>query len=144
MRVTSITPIDEHALAVLIPAPLAVVPAGYPSPAQDYSHEPVSMDEHLIRDRAATQIIRVAGESMEGVGIFDGDELIVDRSLTPRHGDVVVAIVDEEFTVKRLDLSRGVVLRAENPRFPNIRLREGQELRIWGVVTYGIRHVAAS
>jgi DNA polymerase V len=77
------------------------------------------------------------------VGIYDGDTLIVDRSITPKHNHIVLAIVDEEFTVKRLHKRNQVVkLMAENPAFPPVELKDGQELRIWGVVTFNLhRHV---
>lgn len=117
------------------------VKAGFPSPAQDYMHTAINLDEHLIADRTSTFIVRVSGDSMEGAGIFDGDEVIVDRALSPRHGDVVVAVVDGELTLKRLSLERGrVQLLAENPTYPPIDLQELSELTIWGVVVHGIRH----
>lgn len=81
-------------------------------------------------------LVRVRGESMRDVGIFDGNLLVVDKSLTPMHGDIVVAILDEEFTCKKLYCRDGVVkLQPANPDFPEIIPQEGQELRIWGVVT---------
>lgn len=118
------------------------VQAGFPSPAQDYMHTSITLDEHLIADKASTYIIRVAGDSMERAGIFDGDEVIVDRGLSARHGDVVVAVVDGELTLKRLELVQGGVrLLAENPAYPPIELRELSELTIWGVAVHGIRHL---
>ena len=121
---------------------VAAVPAGFPSPAQDHYRGPVDLNEHLVGDRTSTFILRVQGDSMIGAGIFDGDELIVDRSLEASPGDVVVAIVDGELTVKRLGVtSGGVVLLAENPRYPSIPLVGDQELVIWGCVTANIhRH----
>ncbi|WP_258067788.1 LexA family transcriptional regulator, partial [Rathayibacter sp. AY1D9] len=97
------------------------VAAGFPSPAQDYFDGSLDLNDHLIRDRTSTFIVRVSGESMVGAGISDGDELVVDRSITPTHGSVVIAILDGELTVKRLELHPGrVVLRAENPEYPPI------------------------
>lgn len=128
-------------LRPILRAPIAV-PAGFPSPAQDYYDGPVDLTAELIEDQAATFIIRVSGHSMTGAGIFDGDELLVDRSKQPRHGDVVVAVLDGELTVKRLEIARRVViLRAENADYPDIVVRELSELQIWGVATYGIRHL---
>ena len=128
-------------------APLRV-PAGFPSPAQDYYEGPIDLTEALVTDRAATFIVRVCGDSMEGAGISDGDELLVDRSLEPRPGDVVVAVLDGELTVKRLDTvpggqrgQGGVRLRAENPRYPDIAVGDASELVIWGVATYCIHHL---
>ena len=89
--------------------------------------------------------MRVCGDSMEGAGISDGDELLVDRSLEPRPGDVVVAVLDGELTVKRLDIGGrghgGVRLRAENPSYPDIAVGDASELVIWGVATYCIHHL---
>ncbi len=113
------------------------VPAGYPSPAQDYFDGDIDLTEILIDDQAATFIVRVSGDSMTGAGIWDGDELLVDRSKTPRDGDVVVAILDGELTVKRLHVTaRGVVLQAENSAYPDMEVPELSDLRVWGVVTY--------
>lgn len=84
--------------------------------------------------------MRVRGESMRDAGISDGDYVIVDRSLDPRHGDIVMAVVDGEFTVKTLFKKRDMVrLAAANPAFPDIELRDGQELVIWGVVTWTLK-----
>lgn len=120
---------------------LAVAPdaaqCGYPSPAQDYPTEELSLVDHLIRDRAATYFWRAAGHSMEPV-IPDGSLLIVDRGVTPAPGRIVIAIVDGEYTVKRLHVDEGgqVTLRAENPRYPHVALTELSEMTVWGVVTF--------
>ncbi|MCJ1700405.1 translesion error-prone DNA polymerase V autoproteolytic subunit [Rathayibacter festucae] len=125
---------DAVAVSLLVPAD--AVAAGFPSPAQDYFDGSLDLNDHLIRDKTSTFIVRVSGESMTGAGISDGDELVVDRSLTPTHGSVVIAILDGELTVKRLELSPGgVVLRAENPDYPPILVTELSDLQIWGVVT---------
>ncbi len=122
-----------------IPVALERVPAGFPSPAQDYWDGDIDLNEHLIRNRPATFVVRVAGESMVGAGIADGDELIVDRSLDPTDGDVVIAIVEGELTVKRLRLTAaGPELHPENPAFPVLR---PAELTIWGVVTTCLHHL---
>ncbi|MFF2388974.1 LexA family protein [Agromyces sp. NPDC058104] len=121
-------------------APVAV-PAGFPSPAQDYYGGPVDLNEHLIKDPVSTFIVRVSGDSMIGAGIYDGDEILVDRAIDPRPGHVVVAVVDAEFTLKRLDSRRGrLMLCAENPAYPDIEIAEGSEVSIWGVVTANIHH----
>lgn len=125
----------------LTAAPVAV-PCGFPSPAQDYYDGPIDLTAMLVDDQAATFILRAAGNSMTGAGISDGDELLVDRSLDPRDGDVIVAILDGELTVKRLEISRtGVTLRAENEDHPSITVPELSDLRIWGVVTYSLHHL---
>jgi DNA polymerase V len=112
------------------------VPAGFPSPAADYAYKSIDLNEHLIRNKEATFVFRVKGDSMTGVGINEGDELLVDRSIEPRHGHIVVAVLNGDFTVKRLHQRGGVVkLIAENPRYAPIVLKDGQELVVWGVVT---------
>lgn len=117
----------------------APVYAGFPSPAADYAQHSINLAEHLITNDNASFLFRVRGESMSGIGIYDGDTLIVDRSISPRHNHIVLAIIDEEFTVKRLYKQKQVIkLIAENLEFPPIELKEGQELRIWGVVTFNL------
>lgn len=110
--------------------------AGFPSPAADHRIQRVDLNAELVLHEEATMLVRVRGESMRDVGIFDGNLLVVDKSLTPVHGDIVVAILDEEFTCKKLYCRDGIVkLLPANPDFPEIIPQEGQELRIWGVVT---------
>ena len=112
------------------------VPAGFPSPAADHTRKRIDLNEHLIRNKEATFIFRVQGDSMIGIGIYEGDELLVDRSIDARHGHIVLAVLNNEFTVKRLYRRGGVVkLLAENPLYPPLVLKDGQELFIWGVVT---------
>jgi len=126
--------------SVLI-APVAVA-AGFPSPAQDYFDGRVDLNTHLIKDITSTFIVRVTGNSMEGAGISDGDELIVNRALEPKDGSVVIAVLDGELTIKRLRItSTGVVLQAENPKYPDIRVPALSELTIWGVATRCLHHV---
>jgi DNA polymerase V len=120
----------------------AAVPAGFPSPAQDYFDGRIDLNKHLIRDITCTFLVRVSGHSMDGAGISDGDELVVDRSLTPADGNVVVAVLDGELTIKRLRLERGTVrLAAENPDYPDVVIPELGDLTIWGVVTRCLHHV---
>ncbi|MBG6180957.1 LexA family protein [Arthrobacter sp. CAN_A1] len=122
-------------------SPVAV-PAGFPSPAQDYYDGGIDLNKHLIRDTTCTFIVRVSGDSMSDAGINDGDELIVDRSLSPQHGSVVVAILDGELTIKRLQLvSTGVVLKADNRDYPDIAVAELSDLTVWGVVTRCLHYV---
>ena len=126
-------------LSVLVaPVPVA---AGYPSPAQDYFDGRIDLNEHLIKDITSTYVVRVTGESMEGAGISDGDEQIVNRALEPTSGSVVVAVPDGELTVKRRITPDGVVLQAENPKFPDIRVPALSDLVIWGVATTCLHHV---
>ena len=126
--------------SVLIsPVPVA---AGFPSPAQDYFDGRIDLNAHLIKDITSTFVVRVTGDSMERAGISDGDELIVNRALEPKDGSVVIAVLDGELTVKRLRLTAtGVVLQAENPKYPDIRVPALSELIIWGVATRCLHHV---
>ena len=124
-----------------LPLYLCRVPAGFPSPADDYVESNIDLNEWLIRNRLATYIVRVEGDSMSGE-IHSGDRLIVDRSLEPRHRDVVIACVGGEMTVKRLLLEGDRrLLVAENPDYPPVEVTGDQELVIWGVVTHSIHRV---
>lgn len=114
------------------------VKAGFPSPADDYIERALDLNEHLIRHPAATFYCEVSGDSMRGVGIFDGDLLVVDRALKPRHGDVVLAALDGELTCKLLDM-RGKRLLSANRDYPPIAITEGADFLIEGVVTNSIR-----
>ena len=128
-------------LVTLLLAPVAVA-AGYPSPAQDYFDGRIDLNEHLVKDTTSTYIVRVVGQSMEQAGISDGDELVVNRVLEPKDGSVVVAVLDGELTIKRLRITpSGVVLQADNPRFPDIEVPALSDLTIWGVVTRCLHHV---
>lgn len=110
--------------------------AGFPSPADDYLAGTLDLNEYLVAHKEATFFLRVKGHSMIGAGIHDGDLLVVDRALAPAHRSVVIAVVDGEFTVKRLCKRGGrISLLPENPDFAPIEFNEGQELQIWGVVT---------
>lgn len=127
---------ESSPLGTPITALVGSVSAGFPSPGQDYSQTQIDLTELLIRDQVSTFIVRVSGSSMEGAGISDGDELIVDKGLEPRDGDVVIAALDGEMTVKRLSITpTGVVLKAENSEYPNIVVPELADLKIWGVAT---------
>ena len=112
------------------------VRAGFPSPADDFVEAWLDLNEHLIEHRDATFFLQASGDSMVGAGIQEGNLLVVDRALEARHGDIVIAVIDNELTVKRLDKRRGKIrLVAENPAYAPIELKDGQELTIWGVVT---------
>lgn len=114
-----------------------LVPAGFPSPAADYSAQSLDLNELCIRHPAATYFVRVSGDSMIGAGIQDGDLLIVDRSLAPKSGDIVIAGYYGELTVKRLELdAQGVRLVPMNPAYPVIWIANEHELSIQGVVVH--------
>lgn len=119
-----------------LPVFLGRLPAGFPSPADDYIEGKLDLNRHLIKHPAATFFVRVTGNSMTGAGIHSGDLLIVDRSLEPTDGQVVVAVLDGELTVKRLQMRQGVTrLLAENSLYRPIEITEQQTIAIWGVVT---------
>jgi DNA polymerase V len=127
----------EKRTSLRLPLVSASVEAGFPSPADDHLERGIDLNEELIRNPAATFLVRVKGESMRDAGIHAGDVLIVDKSLTPTDRKIVVAMIDGNFTVKRFRKRGGqVFLEAENPEFPPIEVTEGQELSIFGVVSY--------
>lgn len=100
----------------------------------------LSLDELMSIHEAATYLVRVEGESMQGAGIFDGDLLVVSKALEPVSGQIVIAVINGEPLCKRLDFcSQGPVLRSENPRFPPRYVLEGDEFSVWGVVTHSVR-----
>ena len=115
------------------------VPAGFPSPAEDYKEDALSLDEHHISHPAATYLARASGDSMQGVGIYDQDLLVIDRSLTPRSGHVVIAAVDGELCCKQIDLE-GKRLISANKDYAPILLSEEQDVVIEGVVKASIRY----
>lgn len=113
------------------------VTAGFPSPATDHIEQRLDLSEYLVLHPEATFFLRVKGDSMTGAGIHHGDLLIVDRSLSPASGRVVVAALNGELTVKRLQRSRGkLTLKAENPAYPDIAVNDEHEFQIWGVVAH--------
>ncbi|MCB9476796.1 MAG: translesion error-prone DNA polymerase V autoproteolytic subunit [Deltaproteobacteria bacterium] len=112
------------------------VSAGFPSPADDYVEGELDLNRHLIKHPAATFFVRVSGDSMIGAGIHSGDLLVVDRAVEPTTGKIVVAIVDAEMTVKRLQKRDGrPFLMAENDAYAPIAITEDNDVEIWGVVT---------
>ena len=123
-----------------LPLVLSHVPAGFPSPADDYVEDHLDLVELVNATSPSCFFMRVAGESMTGDGIYHGDVIVVDRAVTPVNGSVVVASVDGELTAKRF-MRRGhrVALLAANPDYPAIELHGEQELVVWGVVTHSLR-----
>ena len=123
-----------------LPLALCRVEAGFPSPADDYMEGSLDLNDHIIKHPSATYFVKASGDSMIGAGIFNGDLLIVDRSLEASSGKVVIAEVDGQLTVKRLlKLSDGFFsLQSENSSYPPIELQEGNEVVVWGVVTHVI------
>ncbi|MGQ1522888.1 LexA family protein [Acinetobacter baumannii] len=129
-----------------IPLATERVAAGFPSPAQDDIEQALDLNEYLIRNENATFIVKANSLSMLDAGIDIDDPLIVDRSIPAKSGDIVIALIDNDFTVKRLMIDTQfqppkVWLKAENPDYQNIYIEEGQELVIWGVVTYNLKRM---
>lgn len=142
MRVNDVRAIPADAAATLVQRVDGGVSCGFPSPSQDYITSEIDLNEHLMPHRASTYIVRADGHSMQGVGIYDGDELIVDRGLRASDGSVAVVSLDGELTVKRIRRrGAGVILTAENPDYPPIEIPELADLRVWGIVTRCLHYV---
>lgn len=125
---------------LVLPMVTGSVRAGFPSPAEDFHVERLDLSSILITHPQATFFLRLRGDSMRDAGLFDGDLLVVNRALKPVHQDVVVGVVDGEFTCKSLWLKYGrIKLVAANPTYPEIVPKDGQTIEIWGVVTASIR-----
>ncbi|RZI59989.1 MAG: translesion error-prone DNA polymerase V autoproteolytic subunit [Pseudomonas sp.] len=123
-----------------IPAFPVKCPAGYPSPAADFCETPLDLHAYLVKHRAATFIFDVCGDSMKNAGIFDGDKIVVDRAVEAKSGDIIVAILNGEHTVKRVHItSDGIELRPENHLYQTILLGEAEELIVFGVVVGVVR-----
>lgn len=128
--------------SILLPLYLSRVCAGFPSPADDYIDQQLDLNRHLIKNPRATFIVTAEGDSMIEEGIYSGDALIVDRSLEAKHNSIVIACIEGELTVKKLEYREGKpYMVAANPNYPAIEVREGDELIIWGVVTKNIHNL---
>ena len=115
------------------------VPAGFPSPADDYTEENIDLNEYLIKNPFSSFFLRVKGDSMINSGIYDKDLIIVDKSLTPKPGNIVIAMIDGEFTVKRFSIKNDkLYLKAENHKYPDFNFDDYSDISIWGVVIYSI------
>ncbi|MDR1489479.1 MAG: translesion error-prone DNA polymerase V autoproteolytic subunit [Desulfovibrio sp.] len=149
MRETKATPVnaakapdDENREG--LPLYLSPVAAGFPSPAEDYLDRKLDLHEYLVRNHSSTFFVRAAGDSMIRAGINDGDLLIVDRSVTPGNGSVVIAAVEGELTVKYLFRKNGRVwLVPANDEYPEFDVTDQEDTLIWGVVTYAIHKLNA-
>lgn len=139
-EITSVAPVAENRQSIVRPLFSTHVPAGFPSPADDYIECGLDLNELLIKHPSATFFVRVSGDSMIGAGIYDGDILTVDRALQPVHGNIVIAIVSGELTVKRLyKKNNSLELHPENETYPIIKINIEDALEIWGVVTSAVR-----
>lgn len=122
-----------------LPLALNYIEAGFPSPIEGDLDRALDLNELLIEHPCATFFVRVQGESMRGAGIFPGDLLIVDRALTASSGQVVIAVLNGEFTVKRLVCTpKGPQLIAENPHYRDLTISEDDQFLVWGVVRFVI------
>lgn len=116
--------------------------AGFPSPAQDYMSESIDLNQELIRHPATTFYARAVGDSMKGCGIDDGDLLVIDKAISPQDGDIVVAYIDGEFTLKKVRLEPDgscLWLIPANDEYTPIKVTEENDFIIWGVLTYNIK-----
>ena len=116
------------------------ISAGFPSPADDFLELTIDLNKHLIKHKDSTFFAKVKGHSMKNAGIFDGDLLIIDKSLAPQDGKIAICQIDGEFTVKRIKIENEVVwLIAENEDYKPIKVTEENELMIWGIVIHSIK-----
>lgn len=135
----SLHSLDDLAPATLLARVDATVPAGFPSPADDYLEDRIDLTRELVHNPSSTFLARVRGESMRDAGLADGDLILIDRSHLPRKGDMVLAWIDGGFTVKFFQpFQGGCLLRAANPDYPDLHIREDDDARVWGVVTHVI------
>ena len=134
--------VPHEALTFLkLPFFSASVAAGFPSPADDYIEAGLDLNEYLVKHPSSTFLARASGDSMTRAGILDGALLVVDKSLTPKNGSVVIAAINGELTCKILDIEHRL-LRAANPSYPSIALGDDTDLLIEGVVVHAINPIA--
>ena len=134
------SPVPCDPSPLILPVAGDCVRDGFPSPAEDFQVERLDLTSILVSHPQATFFLRLRGDSMHDAGLFDGDLLVVNRALKPVNGDVVIAVVDGEFTCKTLWLKFGrMKLVAANPTYPEIVPKEGQTIEVWGVVTASIK-----
>ena len=115
--------------------------AGFPSPAEDHVDVSLNLNDYLVKHPSSTFYIYVKGDSMIGSGIYDGDLMVVDRSLEPQSNNVVVAVIDGEFTVKKIYKNKNqIYLLPDNKNYKPIHIKEGMDFQVWGIVTHSIHH----
>lgn len=138
MSVTLLGPLDDA--GEKLPLYSFQIPAGFPSPAADHIEKHISLDEVFEIRAPHVYLAKIEGESMRDAGIFCGDLVIVDRSRTAEHGDIVIAGLNSEPVCKRLHMrDNTIILLSANSKYPPRYVMEGDELVIWGVVTYSVR-----
>ena len=115
--------------------------AGFPSPAEDHVDVSLNLNDYLVKHPSSTFYIYVKGDSMIGSGIYDGDLMVVDRSLEPKSNNVVVAVIDGEFTVKKIYKNKNqIYLLPDNKNYKPIHIKEGMDFQVWGIITHSIHH----
>ncbi len=130
---------DSATKKIRIPLLNDSVSAGFPSPADDYTEDNIDLNEHLISNPFSTFFLRVKGDSMINAGIKNKDLIIVDKSLIAKPGNIVIAMIDGEFTIKRLSIKNDeLYLKAENHNYPDFSFKNHIDVQIWGVVIYSI------
>ena len=127
---------------IKIPLLSSLISAGFPSPADDYTEENIDLNDILITNPSSTFFLRVKGDSMINSGIQDEDLIIVDKSLIAKPGNIVIAILDGDFTVKTLAKKNNTLyLKAENNNYPDFNFSNYSDVQIWGVVIYVIHNL---
>jgi len=130
----------DYATALELPFMDTGISAGFPSPADDFIELSIDLNKHLIKHKDSTFFAKVKGHSMKNAGIFNGDLLVIDKSLEPQDGKIAICQIDGEFTVKRIKIEKDVVwLIAENEDYTPIKVTPDNELMIWGIVVYSIK-----
>lgn len=134
-----ITAIKKLEIKTSLPLPLYLVraAAGFPSPAEDFLDQSLDLNEYIIKNPSATFYVKAAGDSMEKVGIFEGDLIVIDRSKKAVHNSIVLAVVNGEFTIKRILFTNNgkIILSPENDKYRPIEINDGMDFEIWGVAT---------
>lgn len=126
----------------LLPLYATRISAGFPSPAEDFIEQKLDLNAYLIKNPSATFLVKVNGDSMTNAGILNGDILVVDRSVNPHDGMIVIGVINGEFTVKRISRQgKKLFLQPENEKFRPVEITEGMDFQIWGVVTYAIHKI---
>ena len=142
---SSRTSSEKASSRLLIPLLKETISAGFPSPAEDYIEIGIDLNKYLIKNPISTFVLRVSGNSMNNAGIYNNDLLIIDRSINPNPGHIVVALLDGEFTLKRLIKEEdNYYLKADKENYPSINLYEYIDIQIWGVATYSIHELKKS
>lgn len=142
IKIKSIYSIEKKSKKISIPLLEYSVPAGFPSSAENYLEKALDLNELLIRHPAATFFVRVKGDSMKNAGIFSDDILIVDRALSPSHNKIVIARINDEFTVKRIKIeNEKLFLMPDNEEYSPLEITPDMDFEVWGVVKYVIHQV---